>query len=115
MSVRLYTDVHIPFAVVQALRLRGVDVLTPQEDETDRFSDSALLDRATVLQCVLFSQDRHLLREAAFRHRSGTTFSGVIYAHQLNITVGRCVEDLEAIALASEPEEWVNRVEYLPL
>ena len=44
----------------------------------------------------------------------GIPFAGVIYAHQLRITIGRCVKDLELIAKAGEPEEMVNRVEYLP-
>lgn len=32
MPVRLYMDVHIRGAVTRQLRLRGVDVLTAQED-----------------------------------------------------------------------------------
>ena len=42
-------------------------------------------------------------------------FAGVIYAHQLNITVGECIGDLELIALATDPEEWTYRLMYLPL
>ena len=108
-------DVHIPHAVGVALRLRGVDVLTAQEDGADQFQDAALLDRATEIGRVLFSQDDDLLREATRRQRSGKHFSGVLYAHQLNITIGHCVEDLELIARVSDPIEWINRVEYLPL
>lgn len=33
MPIRLYMDVHIPRPVTVGLRLRGVDVLTAQEDE----------------------------------------------------------------------------------
>lgn len=32
MSVRLYMDVHVRRAVTEGLRLRGVDLLTAQED-----------------------------------------------------------------------------------
>ena len=106
-------DAHIPYAVTAGLRLRGVDVLTAQEDGTDQFEDAALLDRATELGRVLFSQDDDFLREATLRHRAGRYFSGVVYVHQLGITIGRCVDDLELIARVSEPEEWINRVEYL--
>jgi hypothetical protein len=42
-------------------------------------------------------------------------FPGVIYAHQLMVIVGQFIRDLEVIALAGEPEDFVNRVEYLPL
>jgi hypothetical protein len=56
-----------------------------------------------------------LLAEAKQRQVEGIAFTGVIYAHQLRITIGRCVQDLELIAEAAEMEELANRVEYLPL
>jgi hypothetical protein len=74
-----------------------------------------LLDRATALGRVLFSQDRDLLREAAQRQQRGVPFVGLIYAHQLKMTIGQCVRDLELLALTSDPEDFVGRVEYLPL
>ena len=64
---------------------------------------------------VLFSQDRDLLREAAERQRRDVPFAGVIYAHQLEATVGQCVKDLELLAYASDPGDFANRMEYLPL
>lgn len=115
MSVRLYMDVHVRRAVTEGLRRRGVDVLTAQEDGAGEIGDAQLLDRATALGRVLFTQDDDLLREAKRRQQSGQTFSGVIYAHQLNVTVGQCVADLELIAQASEPHEWLNSTVYLPL
>ena len=45
----------------------------------------------------------------------GEAFSGVIYAHQQEISIGQCVHDLEVIALAGEPEDLAGQVEYLPL
>jgi hypothetical protein len=55
------------------------------------------------------------LREAYKRQQTGEIFAGVIYAHQLNITVGQCIDDLELIAKALEPEEMLNNTVYLPL
>src|SRR5262249_62329422 len=115
VSVGLYMDVHVRRAVTDGLRLRGVDVLTAQEDGAGIFDDPKLLDRATELGRALFTQDDDLLREAKRRQHSGELFSGVIYAHQLNITVGQCIADLELIAKSSEPEEWLNSTIYLPL
>ena len=115
MSVALYMDVHVPSAITIGLRLRGVDVLTAPEDGTRRLSDSELLNRATALGRVLFTRDEDLLREAAERQQRGTTFAGVVYAHQLRVTIGQCIRDLELIAHVGEPEEFANRVEYLPL
>lgn len=47
MAVGIYMDVHIPRAVTNGLRLRGIDVLTAQEDQTITLTDDKLLDRAT--------------------------------------------------------------------
>lgn len=115
MSVKLYMDVHIKRAVTDGLRLRGVDVLTAGEDGAAELEDDLLLDRATELNRVLFSQDDDLLREANKRQQTGKNFAGVIYAHQLNITVGQCIDDLELLAKATNSEEWQNAVVYLPL
>ena len=91
-------DMHIRRAVTSALRLRSVDVLTAQEDGAAELDDDLLLQRATDLGRVLVSQDEDLLREGARRLRDGTRFSGIVYAHQLRVTVGQMVEDLELIA-----------------
>ena len=108
-------DVHVHRGITVALRARGVDILTAQEDHTTRLSDSELLDRASALSRLLFSRDEDLLVEAAKRQRSGAPFSGLVYAHQLRVTVGQCINDLELIAKLSEPEDLLNRVEHLPL
>ncbi|RME49956.1 MAG: hypothetical protein D6796_03995 [Caldilineae bacterium] len=115
MSIALYMDEHVHRAITTGLRLRGVDVLTAQEDGRRNTPDSVLLDRATELQRVLFSQDEDLLVEAKRRQMEGIPFGGVIYAHQLRATIGTCVRDLELIAKLAEPEELLNRVEFLPL
>lgn len=108
-------DVHIRRAVTLALRLRGVDVLTAQEDGAAELDDGPLLERATSLGRTLVSQDEDLLRECALWLSKRQDFSGIIYAHQLRITIGQMVEDLELIARATSPEEWHGRIEYLPL
>ena len=115
MSVKIYMDVHVRRAVTDGLRLRGVGVLTAQEEGAAEFEDDTLLDRATELKRVLFSQDDDLLREANKRQQTDEHFAGVIYAHQLNITVGQCIDDLELIAKATDLEEWLNNTVYLPL
>jgi hypothetical protein len=108
-------DVHVRRAVTDGLRLRGIDVLTAQEDEAGELTDPQLLSRATTLGRVLFSQDDDLLREAQKRQQSGEVFAGVVYAHQLNISIGQCIDDLELIAQLTEAEEWLNKLAYLPL
>jgi len=53
MSVPLYFDVHVPYAITFGLRLRGVDILTSQEDGAREVDDDVLLVLATALGRVL--------------------------------------------------------------
>jgi len=115
MAIAFYINQHVPRAITIGLRLRGVDVITAYEDGASEMDDSELLDRAGELECVLFTQDDDLLVEATKRQREGTPFRGVIYAHQLRVSIGTCVHDLEIIAKAGEPEDLMNRVQFLPL
>jgi predicted nuclease of predicted toxin-antitoxin system len=108
-------DEHVPRAITGGLRLRGIDVLTVQEDGRGGSADPEILDRATELGRPLFSQDDDLLVEARRRQTEGIPFAGVIYAHQLHITIGDCIRDLELIAKASDPSNLADRVEFLPL
>jgi hypothetical protein len=113
--VRLYADVHVHGAITRALRARGVDVLTAQEDGMDEAEDPELLDRVTELGRVLFSQDQDLLIEGTRRQRAGELFAGVIYAHQRWVPIHICIEHLELVCLAGDPAEFRDTVRFLPL
>ncbi len=115
MSVGLYLDVHVPRPITRGLRRHGVDVLAAQEDDTAQWEDADLLDRATALGRILFSQDEDLLVEAAQRQRGGISFSGVIYAPQLALSISQFIEELELLAQAGVPGDFASRVQYLPL
>jgi hypothetical protein len=89
--------------------------MTAFEDGHDRADDEIVLLRATELNRVLFSQDADMLVLATARQRRSIRFSGLVYAHQLGITIGQCIADLEFICLACDAVELENRVIYLPL
>ncbi len=115
MSLALYMDHHVPHAITNGLRIRGVDVLSAVEDGSSQLDDEKLLRRATELGRVLFSQDTDLLRLASRFQRQGIVFAGLFYVHQLRLTVGRVIEDHEIAAKSLDPEEIANRIEFLPL
>jgi hypothetical protein len=115
MGLALYMDQHVPKAITVGLRLRNVDELTAYEDGAAGFSDPQRLDRAQTLQRVLFTQDDDLLREATQLQKDGTPFFGIIYAHQLQVSIGTCIRDLELIAAVGEPADLSNQLQFLPL
>ena len=114
MPIALYMDVHVPQAITSQLCRRGVDVLTAFDDETQELPDDKLLER---LKRVLFTQDIRFRVLAETLQIEGKQFSGLIFGlfgHQLGGTIGQFVKDLEFIAQASEIDEWMNVVEYIP-
>ncbi|MGB3632880.1 MAG: DUF5615 family PIN-like protein [Rubrobacteraceae bacterium] len=108
-------DHHVPRSITNGLRLRGVNVITAAEDGAGELRDPALLERATELGRVLFTQDDDLLTEATRRQRKGQTFTGVVYAHQLRISIGDCIRDLELISKVGEPSDMYGQTLFLPL
>lgn len=113
MPVSFYFDHNVKRAVAEGLRLRGVDVLTALEDGTQRLADAELLDRATALARVLFSNDKDLIIEASRRQRAGVRFTGVVFARQ-QLPIGHCVQQLELIGKAAEPKDLADSLLFLP-
>jgi hypothetical protein len=103
MPIALYMDQHVPRSITAGLRSRNVDVLTASEDGASMFTDPELLERASLRGRIFFSQDDDLLTEAAHRQAEGVSFAGVVYAHQMRISIGACIHDLTRIALVGEP------------
>ena len=115
MPLALYMDVHVPMAVTEALRRRGLDILTSQDDGTAVQDDERLLARATDLGRLFFSQDQDFLRIAAEWQRAGRPFVGVLFAAQQGVSLGLLADDLELLLTCCEPAELQNLVTYLPL
>src|SRR6266704_1370955 len=114
MPVRLYLDVHVDKAIHDQLRLRAVDVLRAKDDDAAEFSDERLLQRATELGRLLFTQDIRFKALAEDWQRAGKAFGGLLFGNQLGVTIGTYVKDFELIAKATEPAEWINVVQHLP-
>jgi hypothetical protein len=63
----------------------------------------------------LFSQDDDLLAIARVYQLQGMSFAWLIDGHQFAATIGKYVLDLEVVYKVLDPEDMVNRIEYLPL
>jgi len=114
MTVPLYMDAHVPQAITDQLRQRGVDVLTAFEDGFNARIDPDVLERAGVLGRVIFTQDIRFKALAEEWQRQGRPFAGLAFGHQLARTIGQFVRDLELLAKATDPAERMNTIEHLP-
>jgi hypothetical protein len=115
MAINFYFDVHIPLAITNGLRIKGIDVLTAQEDDGDQLPDDKLMERATQLNRVLFTFDSDLLVIGAKFKSKEINFSGLTFAHPIDITIGQCVQDLEIISNILTLEETKNQIIFLPI
>jgi hypothetical protein len=115
VSLSFYLDHHVPAAITNGLRQLQVNVLTVAEDGRADWDDDRLLERALELGRVVFSQDCDFLVLAARWQQARREFAGMVYGHQLRVTVGGAVHDLALIASVMTQAEMRNRVEFLPL
>ncbi|MEI8381258.1 MAG: DUF5615 family PIN-like protein [Planctomycetota bacterium] len=109
MTVPFYFDHNMQFAVVTALRERGMDVLTTREDGYDRHPDDQVLVRAQKLARVVVTHDQDFLELATECIATSTEFPGIIFCHLAKSSIGGLVADLKLIADASTYEELRNQ------
>ena len=89
-------------------------LVTARDDGHAEAPDDELLDRAHQLGRLVFTQDIRFKALAEAWQRLDRPFAGLAFGHQLRGTIGQYVRNLELIAHASEPTEWVGTGVYLP-
>src|SRR5438874_2091084 len=114
MPVGLYMDQHVHYGITRQLRLRGVDVLTAQEDGRGLSSDAELLLRATALGRLIVTKDKPFRVLAEEWQRRGTPFGGLVFV-KARLSFRQILSDLQIIAEASDPSDWASTVQRLPL
>jgi hypothetical protein len=115
--LRLLTDEDFDRHIVRAAlhRLPALDLVRAQEAGLMATPDPLVLEWASRERRILLTHDVNTMLGHAFeRVRRGELMPGVLVVHQ-RAPYASVVEDLLILSQCSEPEEWVNRVSYLPL
>ena len=107
-KIKFYTDEHVSKAVVNGLRMRGVDVLTVVEANMLGATDDQHLMKATQEGRVIFTQDDDFLR----LHAEGNSHAGIVYVRQ-GTSTGKVIAGLMLIHQVLSDEDMVNHIEYL--
>ena len=107
-KISLYTDEHIPRAVVEGLRRRGIDVLSTREAEMLGASDKEQLALAVSQDRVIFTQDDDFLR----LHAKEVKHCGIVYTRQ-QTSIGEMLRGLMFICQVLDTDEMRNHVEFL--
>ncbi len=110
LRISFYLDEHAPNALAQALRRRGIDVLTTAEAGMLGAKDREQLARAHAEGRVVYTRDE----DYPILHALGVPHSGIVYLPQAKPAPLRAMIDgLELIHGIFAPEEMVGRLEYL--
>ena len=115
MSLAYYMDEHIPRAVAEQLELRGIDVLTVQQDGQTGLADPLVPQRAYDLRRLVVTQDEDYKAIAAKCWADGTDFFGISFVDRYEISLGTIITDLELLAKCTEVDEIINQIAYIPL
>ena len=119
--VRFLLDQHVPLAIVQALLKEqpatwiatvGVDAWVPPAGTPD----PTLLLFAEREQLVLVTYDRNTMPGHVADHLAGGrhTCGVIVFPDGNNLSPGTVAYELLVVLLASEAEEWIDQIRYLP-
>ena len=107
--IQFQLDEHVPHAVAQALRRRGIDVVTTAEANLLGATDEQVLAHSLAAGRVLLTHDSDFLR----LHKQQCPHAGIAYCQQGMRTIGQLVASLVLIYEVMQPTEMVGRVELL--
>jgi hypothetical protein len=113
---RFFADEDLRFPIVLAVRRMepGVEFTTAGEAGRSGQTDAEMLEFAKSQNLIVVSHDVNMLRaEAEQRVADGRGVAGVLLAPQYQ-TTRAIAESLVLVWAASDAEEWIDRVVFIP-
>jgi predicted nuclease of predicted toxin-antitoxin system len=108
-TIRFHLDEHVPAAIADGLRRRGIDVTTTTGAGLCGATDPAQLAYTNVEGRVIVTQDDDFLILANL----GVTHPGIAYCRQNTRSIGEMIAGLELIWELCDAAELRNRVEFI--
>jgi predicted nuclease of predicted toxin-antitoxin system len=117
VTVRFVTDEHIARALIVGLRreFEEIDIVRVQDVGLRTMDDQAILQWAAEQGRVLITHDIRTMPDFAHHRVAELSQMPGVLVVPTTMPIGAAIEELSAIGAASEPDEWANRVVYLPL
>lgn len=115
--IQFGADENFNLLIVRGLKRRQpeLDILVVQDVGLRSEDDPAILAWAAAEGRITLTHDIHTMpRFAAQRIVSSQNMPGLIVVPD-QMPIGPAIADLLLIAESTEPEEWKDRIEYLPL
>jgi predicted nuclease of predicted toxin-antitoxin system len=115
--IRFLLDENFNGKIVRGLRARrpDVDMIRVQDTHLYGADDPTILDWAAREGRILLTHDIDTMtRFANERIRQGLPLAGVIFVRD-TLPITQVIDDLLAIVGASDPDDWKDRTDFLPL
>ena len=109
MPLSLLRDEHIPYAILDGLRGRGIDAISVQRSGLRSSGDPPILEAAHQGGRVLYTWDSDFLA----LDRAGVQHSGIFFHAEKKYSVGQAIDALVPACQVLSPNETRNRVEFL--
>ncbi len=113
MAIKIYTNESVPVGVAAGLKRRAVEAWSALDSGQLGLSDEDHLEYAAQAKAALFTHDADFLRLAQTWAEEPKTHWGIIYVHTAQLSVGECIRRLKEMADVLEPEDLIDRVEFL--
>jgi hypothetical protein len=110
MALRFHLDEHVPHAVADALRRRGIDVTATSEAGLLGASDQAHLSFATANQRVIYTEDADFLSLVATQ----PDHTGIVYSAPGTRTIRQFIEFLVLLDACFSPADMWGHIEFIP-
>jgi hypothetical protein len=116
MRVRFQADADLDGRIIRGLRRIApeIDIRTATDAKLDGLKDPDVLRMAADSGRVLVSQDRRTMPSHFAQYSAGAQSSGVILLREA-IPIATAIEEFVLIWSASEAEEWIGRLVWIPL
>ena len=116
MRPRFQADADFNYKIIAGLRRRepSVDFLSAQEGGVMGAPDPGVLGIAADSGRILVSHDRKTMPGHFARFRERRSSPGLIIVSQ-ELDIGAAIEDLLLIWLATDAEEWVDQLGFVPV
>lgn len=116
MRVRFQADADLDGRILRGLRRAApeVDIRTAIDAGLEGLKDPEVLRISAEARRILVSQDRRTMPAHFARYVTTAESPGVVLLREA-ISIVAAVEELVLIWSASESEEWINRLVWIPL
>lgn len=108
-KIRFYLDENVPVAVAVQLQRRGITAVTVRDLDLLGDSDPNHLRRASAAGYVFCTHDADFAELAV----AGERHAGIVFGQQHKHGIGDWVRFLALLCAVYEPEDMINRIEYL--